>query len=198
MIGRLVGEVVSEEPQGLVLLDVAGVGYDLACPLGTVARAERRGQAVILYVHTHVREDALELFGFSSSDERATFRLLLGVPNVGPKLSLAVLHLLPSDELSRAIDAEDKVLLAKVPGVGKKMAERLVLELRGKLARPTAARPEQARALASPLVDRLARALVGLGYKPAEAERAATAVATPEAGDDLQALLRLALERLTP
>ena len=133
MIGWLRGRVVSEEPSGLIL-DVAGVGYELSAPVGTLGRAKTDGDGQVqLWVHTHVREDALELFGFGSELERRVFRLLLSVPNVGPKTAVGVLGALSISDLSHAITARDLGRLGKVPGIGKKTAERLVVELADKL-----------------------------------------------------------------
>src|SRR5690606_35939127 len=104
MIGRLAGRVVHEEPTGLLVLDVGGVGYELSCPVGTLGRAAREQNVeggptlVVLHVHTNLRQDSLELFGFSSAEERAAFRQLVSVPNVGPRLALSVLNVLPAEE----------------------------------------------------------------------------------------------------
>lgn len=201
MIGRLTGTVIHEEPTGALVLDVNGVGYELSCPIGTVGRAEKRVQGdhslVVLHVHTNLRQDALELFGFSGAEERAAFRQLINVPNVGPRLALSVLNVLPANELVDVIDAEDKARLSKVPGVGKKTAERLVLELRGKLPRSsggktTATSPAGGEDMSS----RLVAALTGLGYKSAEAEKAAQALVPGRQGNDLSSLLREALSYL--
>lgn len=205
MIGRLVGRVVNEEATGSLMLDVHGVGYELLCPIGTVGRAHRPEQPegeLTVFVHTNLRQDALELFGFASLEERAAFRQLTHVPNVGPKLALAVLNVLPVIELARVIEAEDKVTLSKVPGVGKKTAERLVLELRGKLpltenGGSTLARTSSA-ATSTQLAERLVTALTGLGYRPTEAERACKALMDePEPSQDLSTLLRKALNYLS-
>src|ERR1700761_2213878 len=112
MIGRLTGKVVAQEADGSVVLDVAGVGYELAAPLGTLGRARLDDAGrVTLWVHTHVREDALALFGFSDEAERAAFRSLLGVSNVGPKIAVAVLGALPAAELARAVGRKDLAAL---------------------------------------------------------------------------------------
>src|SRR3954469_3103896 len=133
MLGFLRGRVISEEPSG-VILDVGGVGYELTVPVGSLGRAPREANGdVELWVHTHVREDALDLFGFASELERRVFRLLVSVPNVGPKTAVGVLGALPIAELSRAISSRDLGRLGKVPGIGKKTAERLVVELVDKL-----------------------------------------------------------------
>src|SRR6187551_931508 len=118
MLGWLRGRVISEEPSGLIL-EVGGVGYELMTPVGTLGRAlSHPGGEVELWVHTHVREDALDLFGFASELERRVFRLLVSVPNVGPRTAIGVLGALPIADLSRAISARDLGRLGKVPGIG--------------------------------------------------------------------------------
>ncbi len=196
MIGRLSGRVVHEEPTGSVVLDVHGVGYELVCPVGTLGRAVRDGDVVTLFVQTNARQDALELFGFASLEERQAFRQLVNVPNVGPRMAIAVLSALPAAELAETIEAENTARLSKIPGIGKKTSERLVLELRGKLNphEPAgAAAPSRPGAGAGPT--KLVQALVSLGYKPAEAERAARGVAA-DPGADLSTQLRQALSIL--
>jgi holliday junction DNA helicase RuvA len=174
MIGRLSGTVIAQEPDGTVVLDVNGVGYDLVVPLGTVGRAEGKDGRATFFVHTHVREDQLSLFGFASDSDRFAFRTLIGVSNVGPKTAIQVLSALPALELGRAIAQKDVSKLTSIPGIGKKTAERLVLELRDKL--PTG--PEPATPAAKPAAkagtpaEVLVGTLVNMGYKPAEAERA--------------------------
>src|SRR5258708_18227746 len=146
MIGRLTGRVAAQEADGVVL-DVGGVGYELAVPLGTLGRArvDEVGR-VTLWVHTHVREDALALFGFADETERAAFRALVGVSNVGPKIAVAVLGALPAADLARAVARRDLAALTAISGIGKKIAERLLLELRDKLplAAPAGAATVQA------------------------------------------------------
>jgi Holliday junction DNA helicase RuvA len=182
MIGRLTGRVIAQEADGGIVLDVGGVGYELAAPLGTLgrARADESGR-VTLWVHTHVREDALSLFGFADDNERGAFRALIGVSNVGPKIAVAVLGALPSAELARAIARRDLSALTSISGIGKKIAERLLLELRDKLpiaplpvpiagSVPVSADELPPRADAD--ADRLRTALTGMGFRPAEADRA--------------------------
>jgi len=197
MIGLLSGRVVHEEATGATLLDVSGVGYELLCPVGTLARAKDPGGLTTLHVHTNLRQDALELFGFATADERAAFRQLIAVPNVGPRIAIAVLSALPAAELAAIVDAEDTVRLSKIPGIGKKTSERLVLELRGKLARVNTSggpgpRPTPAAGTASKLV----QALVGLGYKQVEAEKAARSLGSEALEGDLGQVLRKALQFL--
>ncbi len=199
MIGRLVGRVVSEDPGGAILLDVAGVGYDVLCPVGTRGRAKVQGDEVILSVHTNLRQEALELFGFASEDDRLVFRLLVSVPNVGPRTALAVLSTLPIDELCAAVEQGDKARLGKVPGIGKKTAERLVLELRDKLPR-TEPRGSGTSPAAGPSDKRskLLTALTNMGYRATEAERALKALEPELESAPVAQLLRDALKRLTP
>jgi Holliday junction DNA helicase RuvA len=181
VIGRLTGRVVSQEADGGVVVDVAGVGYDVMLPLGTLGRvrADDAGR-VTLWVHTHVREDALALYGFADEMERFAFRTLLGVSNVGPKIAVAVLGALPAPELARVIAKQDLGAMKGIPGVGKKIAERLLLELRDKLphlpaaGEPAAPTPAPRRGTEGE--ERLRSALVGLGYKPSEAERALASI----------------------
>lgn len=200
MIGRLVGHLVSDDPPHL-LLDVGGVGYELTCPLGTPGRAERAaGGELILSVHTVLRQDALELFGFASPLERQAFRRLITIPGIGPRLAVAVLSVLPPEELAEVVTCEDSVRLTKVPGVGKKTAERILLELRGKVdfaLDPRAASPSPHPSPSPAPTAKLVLALTGLGYKASEAERAVAQVsAEGENTGDLSDLLRRALRVL--
>jgi len=199
LIGRLRGRVLTDEATGAVVLDVHGVGYDVSTPVGTLGRARVDANAEVeLWIHTHVREDALDLFGFATETDRRVFRLLLGVPNVGPKTALGVLSAMPVDELSRAVERGDHARLGKIPGIGKKTAERLVLELKEKL------RGLDSSAASTPLetlgneADRLLSALVNMGYRPGEAERAVSALGPKLGTEPLGNLLREALAKLTP
>jgi Holliday junction DNA helicase RuvA len=201
MLGWLRGRVISEEPSGLIL-EVGGVGFELTAPVGTLGRAPSHpGGEIELWVHTHVREDALELFGFASELERRVFRLLVSVPNVGPKTAVGVLGALPIAELSRAISARDLGRLGKVPGIGKKTAERLVVELVDKL--PALVPPEAlgkgagGKASAAGTSQLLLKALVNMGYRPAEAERAVEHLGKRIDAEPLSDLLRAALAFLT-
>ena len=146
MIGRLAGRVIAQEADGSTIIDVGGVGYELATPLGTLGRVrpDEAGR-VSLWVHTHVREDTLALYGFADENERAAFRILIGVSNVGPKIAIAVLSALPAAELARAIAKRDLSALTAVSGIGKKIAERLLLELRDKIPVLAAAPVSEAR-----------------------------------------------------
>jgi Holliday junction DNA helicase RuvA len=206
MIGRLRGKVVAEDPGGTVVVDVAGVGYELFMPLGTVgrARSEPSGEAVF-HVHTHVREEALDLFGFASDAERRVFRVLLSVPSVGPKTALAVMSALPLPELARAVHHGDVARLMRVPGIGKKSAERFVLELKDKLGHLDPGNPadpgDRVPAASPPKSEdakKLSFALTNMGYKAAEAERAVRSLGPHFGKEPMTDLLRRALALLTP
>jgi len=200
MIGRLTGKVAAQEPEGAVVVDVGGVGYEVFVPVGTAGRAavDESGRTMF-YVHTHVREEAFTLFGFATEADRGAFRTLIGVSNVGPKTALAVLGVLPADDLANVIASKDLAKLTGIPGIGKKTAERLVLELRDRLSRPAAAAsavgassPTKTPGAGHPR-DLLVGALTRMGYRPAEAERAAAALAPRLGTDSLPDLVREAL-----
>ena len=181
MIGRLTGRVTQED-DGNVVVDVAGVGYELVVPLGTIGRAQADAEGrATLFVHTHVREDVLSLFGFATEGDRLAFRTLIGVSSVGPRTAIQVLSALPAPDLGMAIARKELSKLTSIPGIGKKTAERLLLELKDKVPILEAAGPRGtgSGAATAPITtapsstgDLLARALVNMGYRPAEAERA--------------------------
>ncbi len=207
MIGRLHGRVVSESPDGLVVVDVVGVGYEVLIPLGTLGRCAPDAEGrVTLQVVTHVREDAITLFGFANDRERSAFRLLTAVAGVGPRTAVSVLSVLPSGELAQAVAGGDVRRLQSVPGVGKRIAERLVLELKDKLTGLSSGSSEGpwptvgatvstgASAAAGPS-GALVAALVNMGFKPAEAERTAAELG-PRLNEPLDVLVRESLRRL--
>lgn len=200
MLGFLRGRVLFEEP-GSLILDVGGVGYELTAPIGTLGRVPPRpDETVELWVHTHAREDVLELFGFASELERRVFRLLVSVPNVGPKTAIGVLGALPISDLSRAISSRDLGRLSKLPGIGKKTAERLVVELTDKLPAlvPVEAVSKVAsKPSASGSTELLLKALINMGYRPVEAERAVKHLGNRVEGEPMGELLRAALAFLT-
>ena len=184
MIGRLAGLAVEEAADGTLVVDVQGVGYEVLAPLGTLGRLRAAAPEgpLTFFVHTHVREDALVLFGFASAFDREVFRVLLGVSSIGPKTALGVLSACPAEELAQIVARKELARLVAIPGIGKKTAERLLLELRDKLpAAPAgASQSPVARAGASRGTPGaralLVSALTNMGYKPAEAERAAEAI----------------------
>jgi len=199
MIGRLRGAVVSLEPN-LAVLDVGGVGYEVQIPLGTFYVLSRRdGETVTLHVHTHVREDALQLFGFASLDERRAFGRCLKVSGVGPRLALAVLSGIGAEELERAVLSGDRARLQSIPGVGRKTAERLLLELRDRFAdeRPRRAAGRAAADEGAGAEGDAVSALTNLGFA-AEASRRAVAESLRSLGQDvgLEPLLKASLARL--
>ena len=166
MIGRIAGTLVEKSPPQVVVM-AHGVGYEIDVPMSTFYNLPRTGEAVELLTHLVVREDAHLLFGFLTAGERGAFRQLLKVSGVGPKVALAVLSGLSVDDLAAAVVAEDVASLTRVPGIGRKTAERLVLELRDKLPTGLAAQ----KAAATPASDVL-NALLALGYNSREASAA--------------------------
>ena len=189
MIGRIQGILVEKNfPQ--VIVSCNGVGYEIDVPMSTFYPLPRTGEEVTLLTHLVVREDAHLLFGFLSAGERAAFRQLLKISGVGPKVALSVLSGLSVEDLAGAVAAQDAARLTKIPGIGKKTAERLVLELRDKLPRATlAVRTESASAASADVLN----ALMGLGYN----EREASAAVKQLPGDlQLADAIRQALKQL--
>jgi Holliday junction DNA helicase RuvA len=191
MIGRLAGTVIEKGPEGAVV-ECGGVGYAVSVPLNTLAALPANGQPVTLWIHTHVREDELRLFGFSGKRDRAAFRTMLKVGGVGPKLALAILGTLSGDQLAAAVESGDTRRLTAIPGIGKKTAERIVLELGGKLVKGTG---DDAPAAETVLGD-LHGALVNLGFKPAQVDRVIRELEPASPGQPFEALLRRALALL--
>jgi Holliday junction DNA helicase RuvA len=181
------------------VLDVGGVGYELQCTPATAAGL-RIGHETTLHATLVVREDSMTLFGFADADERAVFETLQTVTGVGPRLALALLSVHSPDALRRAVAAEDVTALTKVPGVGRKGAQRLVLELKDKLGLPTGAAGVTAAAAPSAGPDwqpQVHSALVGLGWSAKEADAAVAAVAEQAEPDaDVATVLKLALRSL--
>ena len=175
MIARLTG-IFAELTADSAVLDVAGVGYEVDVPMSTFYNLPGLGERVVLLTHFVVREDAQVLFGFLTHEERATFRLLVKISGVGPRTALSILSGLSVDDLAQAIALQESGRLVKVPGIGKKTAERLVVELVDKL--PALVPPEALgkgagnKATAAGTSQLLLKALVNMGYRPAEAERA--------------------------
>ncbi len=199
MIGRLCGHIVTESPEGGLVIDVGGVGYELLVPIGTLGRTTQDAEGrVTLYVHTAFRQDSLELFGFASEHERRVYRLVVAVPNVGPKTAVNLMGAIPPQELAVVIKNGDLARLGKVPGIGKKTAERILLELKTKVAQlQGSAHADQTASAPLDTSGRVLLALTSMGYKPAEAQAAVRAL-----GDDLVSrpvsdLIREALARLS-
>ena len=175
MIGRLRGILLEKTPPFL-LLDVQGVGYEVEAPMSTFYQLPATGEEVTLHTHLIVREDAQLLCGFASESERRLFRSLIRVNGVGAKLALAILSGMSADEFAAAVQDEDTARLTRLPGVGKKTAERLIVEMRDRLAdwqagpAPAPAGEPASAATGDPVKEAIT-ALVALGYRPAEASR---------------------------
>ena len=196
MIARLEGTLAEKQPNRLVV-DIGGVGYDINVPLSTFYAVGEPGSKVALRIHTHVREDTLALFGFSSKLELDIFERLIGISGVGTRLALAVLSGLETQELVRAIRIADVARLIGIPGVGKKTAERIILELKDKLPVTSEGLVEDASSgdEAGGLRDDVMSALLNLGYHRLLVERAVAEVMTKSTGD-FEETLRQALREL--
>ena len=171
MIGRLSGLLAEKSPPQ-ILVDVAGVGYEVDVPMSTFYNLPGLGERVVLLTHFVVREDAQLLYGFLTHDERTTFRQLVKISGIGPRLALSILSGLSVNELAQAITRQDSGRLVKVPGIGKKTAERLLLELKGKLGDALAA----PTSVASDAQADILQALLALGYSDREAAAALKAL----------------------
>jgi holliday junction DNA helicase RuvA len=192
MIGRLRGILVSKQPPWL-LVEVGGVGYELEAPMSTIYDLPGTGQEVTLLTHYAVKEDSVALYGFLHESERTLFRNLQKVSGIGAKISLAVLSGVSTQEFARLVHAGDVVALTKIPGIGKKTAERIVVELRDRVDGLGTSAPGLSASPNAPL-DPAAEATVALqqlGYKPAEVTRLVQKVAAPD--DSAETIIRKAL-----
>jgi Holliday junction DNA helicase RuvA len=187
MIGRVRGTVVAKHAERVVV-DVGGVGYEIAVTPRTLVELPGLGDEAVLHTHVHVREDVMALFGFASEDARDLFRTLLGVSGIGPKVALAILGTLTPEALRLAVVTEDADALTQVPGIGKRSAQKLMLELRPKLDLPDADLPT-----ASSAGSEVREALEGLGYQPAEIREV---MRNLDPALPVEDLLRLALQEL--
>jgi Holliday junction DNA helicase RuvA len=188
LIARLTGTLVDKTPNRVVI-DVGGVGYDVLVPLSTFYGLGEAGSDVALRVHTHVREDVIALYGFSSALEQDLFERLIAINGIGPKLALAVLSGIDPGDLVRAIRTQDVARLTRIPGVGKKTAERIGLELKDRLPVGPAPLPAPGAPGGDQRADLLS-ALTNLGYKGAVAEKAVDAVLKKTPGAPFEQLLR--------
>ena len=197
MIAHLRGRISDKHPNRVVV-DVGGVGYDVFVPLSTFYGMGEPGSDIVLRIHTHVREDALQLYGFATPLEQELFERLIGVSGIGPKVALAVLSGIEPQELIRAIERGDLARLTAIPGVGKKTSERIVLELKDRLPRVSAAAiaASDGDTQTAPLRDDVISALVNLGYHRPLAEKAAVSAVkvVPDAG--FERTLKQALREL--
>lgn len=197
MIGRLRGTLALKQPP-LLLVDVNGVGYEVEAPMSTFYQLPALGETVVLHTHLVVREDAHLLFGFASESERRLFRALIKVNGVGAKLALTILSGIAADEFARCVQENDTAALVRLPGVGKKTAERLIVEMRDRLTdwESPAVLPGAAPAAAMPVTDEsrdAISALIALGYKPPEASRLVSKVDTE--GLASEEIIRAALKQ---
>ena len=200
MIGRLAGRIVDDGADGMLVIDVGGVGYEVMVPLGTVGRLVASDGVVTVFVHTHVREDALLLYGFASLEDRAAFRLLTGISAIGPKIAMSILGSLSLSDLAVAVSRGETARLTKIPGVGKKTAERIALELKDKLLSPKVALTlPNAAAVPAPAAkaELIHGALTRMGFRPAEAERAIASLGARVESAPIGELVRDALAALS-
>ena len=194
MIGRLQGKLVLKNPPFL-MLDVGGVGYELEAPMSTFYALPELGQTVTLLTHLQVRDDAQTLYGFVSEAERSLFRSLLKVNGVGAKMALAILSGMEADSFQRCVEQGDTDSLIRLPGVGRKTAERLVVEMRDRLSVRYAVSSQPARFNDQPDVQPIedaVRALIALGYKPTDANRMVNRIDTQ--GKSSEDIIRTALK----
>ena len=193
MIAHLRGQLISKHPNQAIV-EAGGVGYDVTISVPTFSELPALGAEVALYIYTHVREDALALYGFLRTEEKRLFERLLQVSGIGPKLAITILSGMPTAEMVSAIRGGDVAHLTRIPGIGKKTAERMVLELRDRVAEFTAA---PAAPSATPLEEDVLSALLNLGYPRSAAEQALAAAAKTGAGTaSFDGLFRRALGAL--
>jgi Holliday junction DNA helicase RuvA len=192
MIGHLRGRLVRKAPPALII-DVNGVGYELEAPMSTFYRLPELGSEVELHTHLVVREDAHLLYGFATEDERRLFRDLLRVTGIGPKIGLALLSGIDVDTFMRCVEAEDAAALTRIPGIGRKIAERLLVEMRDRI-HALGQLPSSASRTAAPAGARAEAfsALVALGYRPVEVNRLLQGIEQEGAGTE--ELIRRALQ----
>jgi len=202
MIARLKGQLIEKSPISLVV-DVQGVGYEVFIPLTVYYELPECGTAISLYIHTRMREESLKLYGFIKEADKQMFELLTRISKVGPKIALAFLSGMTAQELTQAVFSDDIATLSAIPGVGRKTAERLALELKDKLSELNL-QPEATTATANAdgvpgggLKDDAVSALVNLGYKKAQAEQALKKIWRDEAKPSLEELIRDSLNCLS-
>jgi Holliday junction DNA helicase RuvA len=208
MIGRLQGTLL-EKQAPFLLLDVQGVGYEVQAPMTTFYQMGNVGENVVLHTHFAVSETAQQLFGFARRSDRKLFRTLIKVNGVGPKMAISILSGMEADAIARCVMDDNTAALVKVPGVGKKTAERLIIELRDKLkdwqldggeldAMAAASQARSPEPSSQDLMAEAESALISLGYKPAEASKAIARAAKLDQMDSSEALIRAALRGMLP
>jgi Holliday junction DNA helicase RuvA len=189
---------LSQKIPGEIVVDVNGVGYQIFIPLNVFYRLPEIGASVKLQIYTHVREDALQLFGFQDSAEKEIFQLLTAVSGIGPRLALNILSGIPAEDLARALKTGDQVRLVAIPGVGRKLAERMIVELKDKFMSLAADSSwGKAAGVDSQLIQDAVSALVNLGYRRAEAENNVRAV-LKRGQTSLEDILKETLRRMSP
>ncbi|TDJ51900.1 MAG: Holliday junction branch migration protein RuvA [Nitrospina sp.] len=200
MIAHLKGRLLHKSPVSLVV-DVQGVGYEVFIPLTAYYQLPECGATIALFIHTHLREESLKLFGFLNAEEKQMFELLIRISKVGPKIALAILSGMTAQDLTQAVFNNDISTLNTIPGVGRKTAERLALELKDKLSemnlQPQTTAAATGSAPGNGLRDDAVSALVNLGYKKAQAEQALRKVWRDEARPSLEELIRDSLNCLS-
>ncbi|MGE0884347.1 MAG: Holliday junction branch migration protein RuvA [Blastocatellales bacterium] len=199
MIAHITGKLIQKQPNS-VIVDVGGVGYELNVPLSTFYDLGELGADVSLRVHTHVREDALQLFGFRTDREKKLFLLLISVSGIGPKLAITVLSGLSAEELVQALRAGNLTKLVGIPGVGKKTAERMLVELKDKVAAILPPGLEEPKGIVAQTGDAMREdvisALVNLGYQRSQAEKAVGAAMKENPDANFAAVLKQSLRTL--
>ncbi len=197
MIGYIEGRVLARRERFAIVLTPGGVGYELELPAPVAAALPAPGGQACLYVHTVVREDALELFGFATLEDRETFRILLGITKLGPRTALAILSRFTADDLARIVATGDVDALVSVPGIGKKSAQRIFIELTYKLeGRAPSGGVVQPAVPGGGVLSDVVAGLTNLGYTDGDARRTAAAVLEAEPDLDVAGALRQALKRL--
>ncbi len=193
MIGSLRGKLTAKQAP-VIILECAGVGYEIQTPMSTFLELPAVGSEIFLHTHLLVREDAHSLFGFSTQNEKSLFRLLLKVSGVGAKMSLAILSGMGVSDFERCVRYEDTAMLVKIPGVGQKTAERLIIEMRDKIEQsPAQAMMAKAGKVVTDARSEAIDALVALGYKPAEVKRLLAKLDTED--KSAEDIIRLALRQ---
>jgi Holliday junction DNA helicase RuvA len=187
VIGSLRGRLIAKRPDN-VLIEAHGVGYQVQLPLTVLSRLPNEGHEVFLHIYTHVREDAIQLYGFQAEEEKRIFTTLLGITGIGPKMALNVLSGLSLDEFLAALENEDVAMLCRIPGLGKKTAHRLILELREKLPAVSGSRDRA--------YDDALSALINLGYKKSIAQEFLER-AYKQGHTDIETLLRESLKLMS-
>jgi len=197
MIARLAGTLIHKLPP-LMVIDVAGVGYEVEAPLSVFYDLPETGQAVVILTHLSIKDDSHTLYGFSSEAQRTVFRQLLKISGIGAKLALTILSGASSEELARYVAEEDSAALTRLPGIGKKTAERIIIELRDKLdvipIGAATAGPGGGPAAPASAVSEAITALTALGYRPQESSSMVRAVAEPDM--TVEDIIRLALQSM--